>query len=398
MGSWGRSQMKMKWKAKVQIQQLCRKDGTADNRKACRNNGSNPPGERLKESLNKPSRGGGVDGKAFQQIGAVGLLSTTETCVSHCDLLAQWFVVMARLRGAQDSGALTQGAARGSLADLCLGGHFSPAAVLQRGRRCWFYPSAQGWWELSLGTALDPPFMKVVPQTCGWASSVAAFLNLGNPWKTQERKANFWVKMNSIKTIWREMVWWKIFQKPRVCIWAAKSFWLALVHVRQQEILSQTLWPRQIFHEILEWEAWFLLVAPTVPFFLLALHVPVCTRRLRINLLGKSPENRLPTEESPSWWWWRGLKVSLGGLTCESSWRSCGIQSCVPTSNAALSLFLSAAQMWDSQDKSEFNSYLYPLRNISTGWKRVKDLFCWVWNGPAFIGGLYDCFCGYFHW
>lgn len=38
MGSWGRSQMKMKWKAKVQLRQLCRKEGTAGNR----NTGSKP--------------------------------------------------------------------------------------------------------------------------------------------------------------------------------------------------------------------------------------------------------------------------------------------------------------------------------------------------------------------
>lgn len=77
MGSWGRSQMKMKRKAKVQLWQLCRKDGTADNRKACRNTGSKPPQERPEESVNKPR--GGFYQKASQQIGAYRLLAAIET-------------------------------------------------------------------------------------------------------------------------------------------------------------------------------------------------------------------------------------------------------------------------------------------------------------------------------
>lgn len=109
MGSWGRSQMKMKWKAKVQLLQLCKKDGTADNRKACRNNGSTPQGRDWRNLWTSQAGAGGVYGKVFQQIGAVGLLTTTETCISLCDLFAQCFVVMASLRGAWDSGALTQG-------------------------------------------------------------------------------------------------------------------------------------------------------------------------------------------------------------------------------------------------------------------------------------------------
>lgn len=83
MGSWGRSQMKMKWKAKVQFQQLRRKSGTADNKKACRNAGSKPP---LEEAMEKPR--GWFYRKARQQIRGVGLLTAIESQVSHCDLAA----------------------------------------------------------------------------------------------------------------------------------------------------------------------------------------------------------------------------------------------------------------------------------------------------------------------
>lgn len=87
--------MKMKLKAKVQLQQLCKKDGTADNRKACRNNGSTLKREAEGACEQAKQGRGEVYGKVFQQIGAVGLLTTTETGTSHCDLFAQFFVLMA---------------------------------------------------------------------------------------------------------------------------------------------------------------------------------------------------------------------------------------------------------------------------------------------------------------
>lgn len=93
MGSWGRSQMKMKWKAKVQFQQLHRKNGTADNKKACRNTGSKTP---LEEATEKPR--GWSYRKGRQQIRVVGLLTAIETQVSLCDLSARCLVPMASLR------------------------------------------------------------------------------------------------------------------------------------------------------------------------------------------------------------------------------------------------------------------------------------------------------------
>lgn len=86
------------------------------------------PLRREAEGVCEPAkqRHGEVYGKAFQQIAAVGLLTPTESCVSHCDLFAQLSVLMASLRGTWDSRAQTQGAARGSLADLGMEGHSSP--------------------------------------------------------------------------------------------------------------------------------------------------------------------------------------------------------------------------------------------------------------------------------
>lgn len=116
---------------------------------------------------------------------------------AHC------FVVMVSSRGTWDHRGLAQRVARLFLADLCMGEHFPPTLLLQRGRGGLLYPLIQGWWELSSGIALNSSFMKLKLETCSWASFFTAFLGLGNLWKAQERKTNYCQPMNSIKTTWR---------------------------------------------------------------------------------------------------------------------------------------------------------------------------------------------------
>lgn len=93
--------------------------------------------------MNKPR--GGFYRKASQQVGAVGLLTAIETQVSHCDLSALCFVVMANLRGALDGRALAQRAARGSSwQTFAWRGHFPPTLLLWRGRGGLLYFLIQG--------------------------------------------------------------------------------------------------------------------------------------------------------------------------------------------------------------------------------------------------------------
>lgn len=128
-------------------------------------------------------RRGKVYGKVFQQIAAVGLLTPTESCVSHCDLFAQVSVLMASLRGTRDSRALTQGAARGSLA--AVGRTLLTYCGAADGPKVLVLSLSPGLVTTVFGDSLRHPFYEGDTRNL-WLSLFNS--SLGNPWKTQERK------------------------------------------------------------------------------------------------------------------------------------------------------------------------------------------------------------------